>query len=176
MPHFFATAEDLLPVFSIVEAKRNLSYTLMDQIYSPKIVSYAHGSELPTLHSPAPSESAVNCPGYLVTDAEQSVVLRELSIYEGRRRWAVDQLENPDTTVFWHGGLYEETVFLHGRVATVSKSKLAQSLQRSFASAIKKEFVRIKAFYVGAEAAALLSAGCRLTIAKQSPREYDLSR
>ena len=159
-----------------MEAKRILSDTLTGQIYAPKIIPYAHGSELPSLHVPAPYEAAVNCPGYLVADAKQPVVLRELSIFEDRRRWTVDQLENPDTIVFWHGGMYEETVLLYGRVATVSKTKLAQSLQRSFVSSIKKEFVRINAFYVGAEAAVCLDADWRLTIAKQSPLEYDLSR
>jgi hypothetical protein len=176
MPHFFATETDLLPVFSMVEAKRCLSYTLMGHIYSPKIVSFNSGCDLPTLSLPAPEESAIVCPAYLVTEAEQAVTLRELSIYEGRRRWAVDQLENPDSTGIWHGGVYENGVLLYGRVATCSKSKIAQSLQRAFAAAIRKKFVKVRAFYVGPEASGLLDTGWRLTGAKQSPPEYDLRR
>jgi hypothetical protein len=108
--------------------------------------------------------------------ADNEVVLRELAPFEGRARWSIDQLANPDSTMLWHGGMYGESVLLYGRVATTSKTRVALSLQRAFESAIKKQFVRVKAFYVGAQAEELLDIGFRLTISAESPNDYDLKR
>jgi hypothetical protein len=42
-------------------------------------------------------------------------------------------------------------------------------------AAVKKTFSKVKAFYVGPKALALLENGKRLAGAVQSPREFDLS-
>ena len=47
---------------------------------------------------------------------------------------------------------------------------------RPFAAHIRKSFRKIRAFCVGSHAEALLDAGKRLTVAEQSPREFDLTR
>ncbi len=176
MPHFFATAEDLLPLLAAVESRLELHYTLTGHHGSKKIESWRHGRELPTLGQPSPTDSAVNCPSYLITTRDSKVNVRELASLFGRRKWVVDQLENPDSTVFWHGGLYGTEVLLSGRVASVSKTPTAQKLQRAFEAAIRKSFVRINAYYVGANAEKLLDKGVRLTVSARSPREYDLCR
>jgi len=88
----------------------------------------------------------------------------------------IDQLLNPDTVVLTPAGVRSEEVVLHGRVATVSNSQPAQRLMRLFSKAFRKHrFEKIRAFWVGPEARALLRAGTRLTISVQSPREFDLS-
>jgi hypothetical protein len=176
MAHFFATADDLLLIFSKVEARRNVLYTPTGHIDKAEVASYRHGSELPTLREPAASESAVNCPSYLITKAEQPIVLRELTPFGGGSCWAVDQLLNLDSAVLSHGGMFEGKLLLHGRVATAAKSSVAKSLQRSFESQIRSNFSKIKAFYVGRQAEELLDSGFRLTSAAQSPPEYDLCR
>lgn len=176
MAHFFATADDLLPILSEIEARRRITYTLTGHTSKPEATSYGCGNDLPTLREPAPAEASVNCPSYLITETQCPVVLRELPPYNGQSRWAVDQLLNPDSTVLWHGGIYQGKLLLHGRVATASKSSVAQSLQRAFDSQLRKHFVRIKAFYVGSHAEKLLDSGFRLAGAAQSPSEYDLSR
>lgn len=176
MSHFFATPEDLLPVFASVETRNRLAYTLMDHIDSPRVVSFLSASEIPTLFQPSPADSSINCPAYLVTRADQPISVRELPSSAGTRRWAIDQLDNPESTVLWHGGMYGEGVLLSGRVATASTSPTARSLQRAFDSAIKKQFTRIRSYYVGKHAELLLDGGCRLTMSAQSPALYDLSR
>lgn len=176
MLHFFATHDDLLPILASVEAKLDLQYTLMDHHPSREVQHWQHGSELPTLRQPSLVESAIAGPAYLVTLRGASVTPEQLSPFEGRDRWAIDQLNNPDSTVFQHGGRYGANVLLHGRVATVSRSPVALKIQRAFEAAIRKHFVRIKAFYVGKSAEALLDSGVRLAAAAQCPMEYDLSR
>jgi hypothetical protein len=176
MAFFFATADDLLPVLLSVEAKHAVVYTPADHIHEPRADHYRTARDLPTLFQPQPFESAVLGPAYLITEAGTDVVLRQLSRYQGKDRWSVDQLANPDSTVLRHGGVFKENVLLQGEVRTAYKTTVAQRLQRAFDAAIRKHFVKIHAFYVAPAAEALLDSGCRLTAAKQSPSEFDLRR
>lgn len=174
MAFFFATADDLLPVLLSVEAKHAVVYTLFEHIYEPRAEHFRTARELPTLFKPQPYESAVGGPAYLVTVAGTDVVLRQLSRYEGKDRWSVDQLANPDSTVLRHGGLFRENILLSGEVRTAYKTTVAQRLQRAFDTAIRNHFAKIQAFYVGPAAKGLLDSGCRLTAAEQCPPEFDL--
>ena len=176
MAFFFATADDLFSVLLSVEAKHAVAYTPFDHIHEPRAPRFRTARDLPTLFRPQPFESAVCGPAYLVTEADAEVVLRQLSRYEGKDRWSVDQLANPDSTVLRHGGKHKDNVLLQGEVRTAHKTAVAQRLQRVFDAALRKHFVRVQAFYVGPEAEALLDSGCRLTAAEQCPPEYDLRR
>jgi len=175
MPHFFATANDLLPVLAAVESRRRLAYTLTGHAASADITSFYSGESLPTLRSSATSDTASTASAYLVMEVDTPIVVRPTQVQgEDKPRWAIDQLANPDSTVLWHGGLWRPDVLLSGRVASNSKTASSQSLQRAFDTQIKRHFSRIKAFYVGEEAAQLLDSGARLTMSVQSPLEYDL--
>jgi hypothetical protein len=176
MAFFFATADDSLPVLLSVEAKHAVVYTRFEHVYEPRAEHFRTARDLPTLFKPQPYESAVGGPAYLVTVAGTDVVLRQLSRYEGKDRWSVDQLANPESTVLRHGGLFKENILLSGEVRTAYKTTVALRLQRAFDAAIRKHFVKIQAFYVGPAAEALLDSGCRLTAAEQCPPEFDLRR
>jgi len=177
MPHFFATANDLLPILAAVESSRGLTYTRTGHMNSPEVVSFRSGESLPTLRASATSETASTGVAYLVNEIERLVVPRLIYVHgEENPRWAIDQLKNPDSTVLWHGGFWGGNVLLNGRIASASKSAPSQSLQRAFATQLKRQFCRLQAFYVGEEAAALLDSGTRLTMSAQSPRAFDLVR
>ena len=176
MAFFFATADDLLPVLLSIEAKHAVVYTPFEHVYEPRTEHFRTARVLPTLFKPQPYESAVGGPAYLVTVAGTDVVLRQLSRYEGKDRWSVDQLTNPDSTVLRHGGLFKENILLSGEVRTAYKTTVALRLQRAFDAAIRKHFAKIQAFYVGPAAEGLLDSGCRLTAAEQCPPEFDLRR
>jgi hypothetical protein len=176
MAFFFATADDLLPVLLQVEAKLAVVYTPFEHINKAKAEHFFTAHDLPTLFRPQPYESAVGGPYYLVTEAGTEVCLRQLSRYQGKDRWSVDQLLNPDSTVLRHGGRFKDNILLPGEVRTVHNTKGAMRLQRAFDSAIRKHFVKIQEYYVGTAAEALLDSGCRLTPAEQCPRELDLRR
>ena len=92
MAFFFATADDLLPVLLSVEAKHAIVYTPTEHVHAPRADHFRTAQNLPSLFHPQPFESAVAGPAYLVTEAETEVVLRQLSRYEGKDRWAIDQL------------------------------------------------------------------------------------
>ena len=172
---FFATADDLLPIFEAVERKHRLMYTLCGLFASNQVASASSGASIPTLRSPAPHESAIACPQYLVTAAGCQVAIREVRQDRGGVRYAIDQLTNSDSIVFQPGGLYPPNILLNGRAGSVSDSPFSTQVYRAFTSAIGKAFQRVNAFYVGPQAYELWRQGHRLTQAVQSPPEYDLA-
>ena len=177
MPHFFATANDLLPVLAAVESRRRLVYTLTGHSHSPEVFSFHSAESIETLREPTTSETASTAAAYLVTEVGVPIAARPIQVRsEDKLHWAIDQLANPDSTVLWPGGFWCSDILLSGRVATCSKSAASQSLQRAFENQLKRHFSRIKAFYVGEEAARLLDSGARLTMSAQSPLEFDLTR
>lgn len=176
MAFFFATADDLLPVLLSVETRQPVAYTLCGHVHEPRVDRYDTAQDIPTLFLPAPFESAGLGPAYLVTESGTAAVLRQLSRYQGKDRWAVDQLYNPDSAVLRHGGLYGDRILLDGEIRTASNTNGALRLQRAFDAAVRKHFVKIKAFYVGKQAETLLDSGFRLTAAEQCPQYLDLCR
>jgi hypothetical protein len=172
---FFATADDLLPVFERVETKHHLAYTLCGLFTSSKFQSFSSGAALPSLRVPAVHPNAIAGAQYLVTPAGQSPVIREVTQNGGGVRYAIDQLVNPDSITIQSGGIYPPDILLHGRVATISSTVFATQVQRAFSSAVGKLFQHIRAFYVGSQAHELWRTGYRLTHSAKSPREYDLA-
>jgi hypothetical protein len=172
---FYATADDLLPVFECVESKHRLAYALCGLFLSRESESYPAGALLPSLRQPATHPNAIAGAQYLVTPADQAVVVRDVPQKPGGIRYAIDQLANPDSITIQPCGIYPPDVLLHGRVATVSSTAFASLVQRAFASAVAKFFQHIQAFYVGPKAHELWRSGYRLTQSAQSPREYDLA-
>jgi len=171
--HFFATLDDLLPVFERAEGKLDLSYTLAGLGKSPHVTTSQAGVSLPSLRLPAES-SATDCATYLVMPRGLPVNVRPISQRAGGILYAVDQLVNPDSITLTHGGLFAPEVLISGRIATVSNTPSAKAIQSAFSNAIGKLFTRINAFWVGPLAAEMLARGFRLTQAVQSPLEYDL--
>ncbi|HLW65304.1 MAG TPA: hypothetical protein VKS79_08295 [Gemmataceae bacterium] len=173
--HFFATADDLIPVFERAEKKQPLVYTLAGLFDSTELIHANSGADLPSLHQPAPHEGAIGCPHYVVVPRELSVQIREVPQRAGGIKYAVDQLINPDSIIVSHGGLREPNALLSGNVGTCTGSKISVSLYRSFSYAIGKQFVRVRSFWVGPEAYRLFMNGWRLTTDVDRPREYDLA-
>ena len=173
--HFFATKDDLLPVFAAFEAKESVKYVLTGLHRSPDLTVYQSGREIATLGLPAPHPNAGGGYNYLVALRDDTVEIRPCPQNSGGIRYAVDQLVNPRTIAVLHGGLFGPRVLLYGRVGTVSDDPVALRLYRRFSGALTKNFRRIRAFWVGPGAAEMLASGCRLTIGADSPTEVDLA-
>lgn len=172
--HFFSTGPDLLPLLLAVEAGRRLKYVVADWSHVPRTQSYASARDIPDLGR-ARGESAILCSTFLVMDADTPVVPREIRQYNGIVRYSFDPLLNPDSVALRPGGIWKEDILLSGTVGTASDTRPSQSLMRLFRTEVRRRFARVKAFWVGTEARAMLRAGKRLTDAEQCPREYDLA-
>jgi hypothetical protein len=170
---FFALRDDLLEMIQAVERAQTLKYVLMGQFPSADLQCFDEGAQIPNLGS-ASAESAINCESYLVALHGTSLSVRSRSTAAGADRYFVDQLVNPDTITFTPGGIWHETVLLHGRVATISESGPSRDLMKAFSAVIRKQFSKVKAYHLGSNARKFLEQGNRLTISAQSPPQFDL--
>jgi hypothetical protein len=171
---FFALRPDLLSVLEAVESRGPLKYVKSGRSLSPVSEQYDRGADIPDLGK-APCESAIGSDTFLVCEPGVSVRVEAVEQSDGVRSFHTNQLINPDTVTFSSGGIWTAGILLYGRVASCSNSPASKRLMNRFRSAIKKHFVRIGAYYVGPGALELLKDGKRLTIAEQSPREFDLT-
>ncbi|MYM97973.1 hypothetical protein [Duganella vulcania] len=172
--YFYATPNDLLPALDHIDSELQLAYVLMGLFDDEAQTTYANGSMLPTLAESLSVGSAISSPGYLVTERSMPIRTREVQQNDGSKKYAVDQLLNPNSIVFQHGGFYSTEILLPGRVATVSDTPAAMKIQRVFSTILAKSFTRVKAYWVGQEALALLQQGTRLTVGADSSSEFDL--
>lgn len=170
---FYALKEDILPVIEAVELKCSLRYFRAGQFSESIPQSFLRGGEIPNIGT-ASSESSINCETFLVTESA-NIDMRPIRQTDGSVRFGVDQLLNPDSVMFSAGGIWRPDVILYGRVATASDSVKSQKLMKIFNSTLRKQFRKVKAYWVGPKAYVLLEEGARLTIAAQSSRDFDLT-
>lgn len=172
--HLFAAGADLVPVLEAVEAKHAIKYVQMKPNSSGRVTEFSGANDLPDLGRAA-SPDAIGCASYLVTGRDRAVAPRRIVSNDGTVWYAIDQMINPDTVEVSPGGLWNDDVVISGRITTVSDTTYANVLMRAYRNAVRKHFVRVRAYWVGPKARALLAAGKRLTMAVQSPQEYDLA-
>jgi|SRR5215831_7293658 len=170
---FFATKDDLAPVLEQVENKGPLKYVRFGRSLNPRSESFDRGIDIPSLGI-ATCGSAIGSDSFLVCYRESQIDIRVVHQSDGVRSFHTDQLTNPDSVTFSSGGVWKPEILLYGRVASASNSPVSKSLLRRFQSSIRKHFVKVGACYVGPNALQALKDGKRLTIAEQSPREFDL--
>jgi hypothetical protein len=171
--HFFALRDDFIPVIEAIEASVQLKYARTGNFQKPEVEEYLDALNIPNL-GVADSGSAITGAHYLVCKRDTPVRTRSFALKDGSARFGVDQLRNPDSVILTPAGRWKDDIILGGRVATVSDSMPAQELMKLFNGAMRKQFTKVRAFYVGPHALTWLHSGKRLTISDQSPHEFDL--
>jgi hypothetical protein len=171
---FFAAGDDLRAVLHAVETESPVKYTQTGRFPTHDPITFLSCAAIPDLGK-ANASTAGLCTSYLVSEPTETIRIRRIDKGPSDKRFAVDQLMNQKTVVLTPAGCLNSEIVLHGSVATVSKSPEAQVLMRRFLAAFKNNFNRIEEFWLGPQAYALLENGKRLTIAQQSPRDFDLS-
>lgn len=172
---FFATEMDLVQLITSVEHELPVDFVRMGSSTSSVAQRFSTVMSLPNLGH-ATSDAAATSDEYLIVLKGHPVVGRRVEGNDGVTRYFFDQLANEASITFSPGGLRGSDVLLHGRVATASDDEISQSLMKHFAKALRSSFRKIKAYWVGPEAEALLDAGKRLTISVRASREFDLTR
>jgi len=170
---FYATKEDLLPILEFAEAGKPLKYARTGHYGQSKPEVLLNAASIPGLGT-ANDDSSVGCDSYLILGQSVALLVRDMLQQDGTTKYLVDQLVNPDSVVLTAGGARMPDILLHGRAATASDSPHSQELMKLFASAFRKRFKKVKAFWVGNHALSQLQRGTRLTMAVSSPREFDL--
>jgi hypothetical protein len=129
--------------------------------------------EIPNL-GVADRETGSVCKAFLVTKATVPITVQSMKGASGVQRYLMDQLLNPDTVTLTPAGMWGDRVVLQGVVGTASDSAVSLELMKKFNSAFRESFSKMQGRFVGPQALALFHAGKRLTIAEQSPHEFDL--
>ncbi len=172
---FFATREDVKEVTEIVETQRPLTYVLTGLFDEPLVDGVDSLLDIPELGI-ARAGDAVQCPAYLVGARSFVPAIRSVVQRRGGTKYAIDQLENPQTIIIRPGGVFAASVMIAGTLSTVSKDPASLELYRLFLAAFRRRFESIKSYRVGRNAAHLLDTGSRLTANIRSPTLYDLTR
>jgi hypothetical protein len=170
----FAVRDDFLLVLDDLERRRTVKYVLAGSSGSDSIQQWTTGRQLPNLGK-ADGEQAALCSAFLITDFSVPVVTRRIDQLDHQTRFDVDQLVNPDSIVLTPAGEWRGEMLLAGAFGTAHKTPLSQSLMRLVSSSVKRHFTKTKGYWLGPQALHQLQAGKRLTIAEQSPPEFDLT-
>jgi hypothetical protein len=173
---FYATAQDLGGVLSPLEAQKALQYTLAGLFRSKELQTYLSYRDIPDFGR-AFHRSAVASPRYLVSLKGTAVRIRDVPQNSGGVRFAVDLLLNEDSIAFSPGGRYRDDVMLYGMIGTLSPpTAAAKNLYTFVAKAFRKNFQKVREYFVGPEALDLMASGVRLTLDATTPPEFDLNR
>lgn len=113
---------------------------------------------------------------YLVTSHDMAITVRAVPQRKGGTKFAVDQLVNPKTISLEPGGLIDSGCLLPGSAGTASADPVSVELQKLFVRFIKRDFSRVREYWLSQEAERLLDSGIRLTANPRAPVLFDLRR
>jgi ribosomal protein S4 len=171
--HFFATKHDIESVLMAIESKLQLQYVRTALANSPSMFAVQSYKLIPDL-GVAVRGDQVHEASYIVLNADEQVTIREVPQRRGGVMYAIDQQANPTSIAFRPGGVYQHSAVIAGQAGTCTDDPTSHELANLFAREIRRQFKRIKSFFVGPEAERLLDAGYRLTIGVTTSREIDL--
>jgi hypothetical protein len=169
----YATKHDFETLFDIVEAIQPLYYARTGLRCEPTALTFASGKDLPDLGFSGGAGAGSDA-SYLVgyTAAFES---RLITQREGGVLYAFDQLNNPNTIVLRPGGRYLDACLIAGQIGSTSTENVSEKLYDTFSKNLRKQFARVRAYWVGPEAMSEWRKGLRLTIGVNSSSAYDLT-
>lgn len=170
---FYATARDLIPVLSLLEARKKLQYTPMRHVETNKPQIYLSHSDIPDFGRTC-DPSGINNPAYLVALQGTVVKVETICPKVGGVSFSVDQRLNNDTVTLRPGGMYGNDVLLYGTIGTVSETPASLNLYDFMIEPYLARFTAVREFFLGPEALGLWKSGVRLTTSATSPADFDL--
>jgi len=171
---FYALRNDVLAILNHLEAAHPVRYIDINDYKNPVPKEWCHGRDIPGLGH-ATSETGHTGDQFLIIEAGVTVNHSASVQRDGTKRFDIHQVNNPQSIILAHAGEWSEEIILAGEFVTMSTTPLSQALMRSAYAGIRATFTKIgKHYWVGPEAFARFKAGARLTMAEQSPPEFDL--
>jgi hypothetical protein len=164
--NFFCTVDDAVLCMKEAEDQEPLQY-------HPTASATPSPEPVLTIAALGPEVLAQHEPRFLATRRGEQVRVRRVEPSSGGPWYAFDLLENPDAVMLYFGG-QRGTVLTPGSVSTLGGSSETVSLFKRISRHFKKKCRRVKSYWVGPEALALLRSGWRLTVNETASRIYDL--
>ena len=172
---FYAAANDMSDLLAALEAAQDVQYTRTGLFAEREPVTVRSFRDLPGFGIATRPNATAN-PGYLLSLRGESLESTEIPQKTGGVLFSVGQSANPNTIHLRPGGRYGQDILLNGTVGTVATSQQALILYSIVSKLIRKKFTPVNEYLVGPEALEAWNAGARLTIAVQSPPEFNLRR
>jgi hypothetical protein len=169
----FALEPDLRLILNEIEGKVSVTYTLAESTPAAELRQWSHGAEIKDIGI-ADGEQTALCRIFLITKDGMPVLARRVEQSDGKTRFDVDQMSNPDSIAFTPAGEWKREMIIAGLFSTLSSTSQSQALMRLVTASVKKHFTRINGYWVGPKALLRLRDGFRLTMAEQSPSTYNL--
>lgn len=174
--HFFATAEDIMPVLRRLEKDEPLKYVPTGKRSEINRPVYVLCDDIPD-PGMSTNESGSLSIAYLLSPRDIKNSMYAFVDGLGQKRWHLNNGDNPDSVLLTMAGLWKTGTLLPGNMSTLHGTSNAQCIMKRFLSAIKAEqFVRYGVYWFGREAIEMLQAGRRLVQAEQSPASYDIRK
>lgn len=169
---FYATAADLLPKLRQLESEFQLQYALEGMYASPTPSVYRSATEIPGLGIARYGQSE---DAFLVSEAGLKINVEEIPQTKGGVLYHIGLIQNPTAFAFKPSGQFGEMTLICGSVDTATGDPISLARCKWFWRGLRKDFVKLKDYYLGPEAYQLLKQGWRLTVAAQCPPEFDLT-
>ena len=170
---FFAKTEDLHDLMQSFEDDNKLLYTKFGAVHPDKFVVFNSYKDIPKLGF-ADGEQSAACTAYLIMAQGSRINYNMVNDGDSDKIY-ITQMDNLNSILFRPCGIFDEKTIISGELSTIYDNINSQNLMKRGKKSFVKNFEKIKSFYVGLEALNDLSKGHRLTMAIQSPPEYDLS-
>jgi hypothetical protein len=169
---FYATARDLTPLLSLMEARKKLQYTPMRHVVTNRAKIYLSYTDIPDFGQTNDPTAILN-PAYLVALQGTVVQVKSIPQKTGGVNFAIGQELNKDTVTLRPGGMYGHDALLYGSIGTVSESDASLDLYDFMVEPYLASFAEVYGFFLGPEAFDLWKRGVRLTTSAASA-EFDL--
>ena len=169
----FASRIDWFSLLAQVEAKRPLQYVESGLKPSATAVVRKSHSDIEDLGIAKHGDQNLE-PIYLVMFAGRPVVAREIPQRRGGVLYSFGPEKNPASIVMKVGGEFDGRAIIAGQLATRSEDLESSELMKLFGEAIRRQFVKVRSFWVGEGANQTLHSGLRLNGSVSAPTETDL--
>jgi hypothetical protein len=170
---FFATAEDLAPVLSLLESQKKLQYTPMRHVVTNRAQIYFSYADIPDFGRTDHSTAVMN-PDYLVALQGTAVQVQSIPLKAGGMNFAIDQRLNMDTVTLQPGGMYGDDVLLYGSIGTVSESDASLKLYDFMVEPFLDRFAHVHGLFLGPAAFDLWKSGVRMSASATPPVDFNL--
>lgn len=170
---FYGLKDDMLNIIKHIESNFNIKYAsvgLKDEIHSCFNTLLEKIDDMDNIEYGDWNQNDK----YLILPKNQELKIRSVPQRGGGVKYAIDQMINKNSIVFYLGGKFENKAIIASKIAAIYDEEFSINTFNFFSKQIKKEFKKINEFYVGVQALKESGNGLRLTTNINSPIEYDL--
>ena len=171
---FFATEDDLVEVLEAVASKNSFQFIRTDNIKNKVPWTYKSVTSIKDI-SLTEFGDHVRGKNYLLIHSMKEPNTRQVEQSKGGVKYFLDQLSNPESVEFRPGGIFGDfECIIDGQIGTVTDNEWSTELYKALLTEFKKQFTKIRSFYVGKNAKDKMDEGVRLTTNAKAPSDYDL--